>query len=67
MTRVKWLGTTIDIAFHVFTDSRDQGPVLLTHIYLLVGLSVPLWLSCNINNSKQDIFVHFFLKGYDFN
>ncbi|XP_025076873.1 dolichol kinase-like isoform X2 [Pomacea canaliculata] len=53
VTRVKWLGTTIDIAFHVFTDSRDQGPVLLTHIYLLVGLSVPLWLSCNINNKAM--------------
>ncbi|XP_076444325.1 dolichol kinase-like [Babylonia areolata] len=45
---VQWLGSAVDNSFRVFVDDRDQGPVLLTHIYLLVGLSLPLWLSHNI-------------------
>lgn len=27
-----------------FQDSQDAGPVVLTHIYLLVGCAAPLWL-----------------------
>ncbi|XP_050401293.1 dolichol kinase [Patella vulgata] len=47
-------GNLIDQSFDVFTDERDQGVIVLTHLYLLIGLSLPLWISeslstgCNI-------------------
>ena len=27
------------------TDTRDAGSLILSHIYLLLGLSLPLWIS----------------------
>ncbi|XP_064620689.1 dolichol kinase-like isoform X2 [Lineus longissimus] len=38
------LGKLLDDAFGIFLDGQDQGAVILTHIYLLVGCSLPLWL-----------------------
>ena len=26
-----------------YVDSRDQGPVILTHMYLLLGCAIPVW------------------------
>ncbi|KAK7116693.1 dolichol kinase-like [Littorina saxatilis] len=48
LINVQWLGSAVENSFRVFVDDRDQGPVLLTHVYLLVGLSLPLWLSHRI-------------------
>ena len=45
LINVQWLGTAVDNSFRVFVDDRDQGPVVLTHMYLLVGMSLPLWLT----------------------
>ncbi|ESP00642.1 hypothetical protein LOTGIDRAFT_96453, partial [Lottia gigantea] len=39
------LGCVIDQSFSMFIDDRDQGVVILTHLYLLIGLSLPLWLT----------------------
>jgi len=42
-----------------FTDRRDVGLATVTHIYLLAGCAIPLWLSlANIHN------VHHVLSGY---
>uniref|UniRef100_T1J6W6 dolichol kinase n=1 Tax=Strigamia maritima TaxID=126957 RepID=T1J6W6_STRMM len=30
--------------FKFFLDEKDQGPLILSHIYLLVGSSIPIWL-----------------------
>ena len=56
-----------------FTDKRDSGPLILTHVYLLTGCALPLWLfpldyhklshngmSCfiNIKKKKYSVSVH---------
>ncbi|CAH1780759.1 unnamed protein product [Owenia fusiformis] len=43
--RVWPFGDAIHNAFQVFVDEKDGGIVILTHIYLLIGCAVPLWLS----------------------
>jgi len=42
--RIPPLGDVIGRCFQIFIDDRDEGAVILTHIYLLVGCSCPLWL-----------------------
>jgi len=42
--RVPPFGNWLHIYLTSYTDSRDQGPVILTHIYLLVGCAFPLWV-----------------------
>lgn len=34
----------IEECFKSFRDEKDSGPLTLTHIYLLVGISLPLWM-----------------------
>ncbi len=38
------VGAGLDAVFRPLTDSRDGGPLMLTHLYLLVGFATPLWL-----------------------
>ncbi|XP_001368167.3 dolichol kinase [Monodelphis domestica] len=42
--RIKPLGQTLRNLLSLFLDERDSGPLILTHIYLLLGMSLPLWL-----------------------
>ncbi|CAL1537543.1 unnamed protein product [Lymnaea stagnalis] len=51
--RVPVLGESLDIILRMFVDERDQGHVYLTHIYLLAGLSMPLWLSHHLFTSRK--------------
>jgi dolichol kinase len=46
-----------------FTDERDSGPLILTHMYLLLGCALPLWInlishsgsgSISYSSSKSD-------------
>ena len=38
------LGQPLRQLLSLFLDERDSGPLILTHVYLLVGMSLPIWL-----------------------
>ncbi|XP_028830469.1 dolichol kinase [Denticeps clupeoides] len=42
--RIRPLGPHLRLLLTHFLDERDSGPLVLTHIYLLVGVALPLWL-----------------------
>ena len=37
-------GTALRDSFSVFVDHQDSGNIVLTPIYLLIGMSLPLWI-----------------------
>ncbi|XP_028664906.1 dolichol kinase [Erpetoichthys calabaricus] len=42
--RIRPLGRLLRQLLTLFLDERDSGPLILTHIYLLIGLALPVWL-----------------------
>jgi dolichol kinase len=42
--KLKPFANAIDSFMKEYVDSRDQGKLILTHIYLLSGCAFPLWL-----------------------
>lgn len=44
MYRIGPFGEPIHSALQVFLDEKDSGPLILTHVYLLLGFAVPLWI-----------------------
>ena len=39
-------GKQVGVFFSIFTDERDtRGPLVVSHIFLLVGCAVPVWMS----------------------
>lgn len=46
--RVPPFGNWIHVFLRSYTDSRDEGTTILTHIYLLLGCALPLWLYADI-------------------
>lgn len=42
--RIRPLGQLLRQVLTLFLDERDSGPLILTHIYLLLGMSLPIWL-----------------------
>ncbi|BFY98422.1 hypothetical protein BsWGS_01462 [Bradybaena similaris] len=45
------VGEHLDAILRIFVDERDQGLIFLTHIHLLIGISLPLWISHNLFSS----------------
>jgi len=41
----------VNEAFKTFQDKHDQGDLILTNIYLLVGVSMPLWLTTDLEHA----------------
>ncbi|KAM6985616.1 dolichol kinase [Aplochiton taeniatus] len=42
--RIRPLGQLLRQLLTLFLDERDSGPLILTHVYLLLGMSLPVWL-----------------------
>eukprot|EP00731_Ephydatia_muelleri_P025952 Em0018g52a len=38
------IGQWLHDVLEPFLDARDSGPLVLTHLYLLLGFSIPVWL-----------------------
>ena len=50
---IKPISTVLDEAFVRFIDEKDQGTLILTNIYLLVGTFLPLWLACDLASTNK--------------
>ena len=42
---LEYIGAFLTQKVAGFLDEKDQGTLILTHIYLLVGCSLPIWIS----------------------
>jgi len=46
------IASLLNSSFQAFKDEKDQGDLVLTNIYLLAGVSLPLWLSADLTNDN---------------
>ena len=46
------LGCAINSYFSLLIDERDKGPIILTHQYLLIGCTLPLYLAPVYNQGE---------------
>lgn len=46
------ISSFIDSVFDGFRDEKDSGPLTLTHLYLLIGCALPVWLSLGSSGSN---------------
>ncbi|XP_059143560.1 dolichol kinase-like [Physella acuta] len=53
------IGKPLDDILRMFVDDKDQGHIFLTHIYLLIGMSLPLWISHRIFSTTDTDIVMF--------
>ena len=47
--RIEPISSILRNAFQLFQDEKDSGELILTNIYLLAGVALPLWLSPDLN------------------
>ncbi len=48
--RIEPFSSLLNSAVATFLDEKDSGALVLTHIYLQAGCSLPLWLSRNLSH-----------------
>ena len=54
--RVNNIGTLsiiLNNALLRFTDAKDQGSLILAHIYLLIGVFLPLWITYDLKSAPK--------------
>lgn len=45
------LGNLIKDAWKIYQNDKDVGPVMMSHLFLILGLSYPVWIADNCKNS----------------
>ena len=50
---IRPLSRLLDESFMRFTDEKDQGTLVLTNIYLLVGTFLPLWITYDLTSANK--------------
>lgn len=55
MQEIEPVASILKSAFKIFTDEKDAGDLVLTNIYLLSGVSLPLWLCPDISTTNPMI------------
>jgi dolichol kinase len=50
---IRPLSRLLDESFMRFTDEKDQGTLVLTNIYLLVGTFLPLWITYDLSSANK--------------
>lgn len=50
---IRPISRLLDEAFARFTDEKDQGSLILTNIYLLVGIFLPLWITRDLKSANK--------------
>lgn len=39
------LGNLIRQSWSLYEDEKDAGPIMVSHLFLIIGLSYPVWLA----------------------
>lgn len=52
---VPLIGEAVGSYMEAFRDSKDPGPLIITHIYLLLGCAIPIWLQNNASEYSLGI------------
>ena len=51
--KIEPLATILNNAFKIFKDEKDVGDLVLTNLYLLSGVSLPLWIHPDASKADQ--------------
>lgn len=43
--KVAPLGELINYAWNMYENEKDTGVIMVSHIFLIIGLSYPVWLA----------------------
>ena len=54
LNEIEPIGRLLSRYLEPFRDQQDSGPLILTHIYLLSGLSFPFWYAVSYGTSQQE-------------
>lgn len=48
------LGNVIRDAWNIYKNEKDIGPVMVSHLFLIIGLSYPVWLAddCKLTGQR---------------